>query len=476
MPEFRRAKFTPLVDGKAGETFEVHFNPTSLDYSVTNTLQSGTGNRPAQYVAQSTGKLTMELAFDTTDSGEDVRAYTEKVARLMDPGGGGSSGASGSGGGGDQRRPPPVARFEWGAYKFEGVVESFREKIDFFSAEGVPLRASVNVGMTRQDRVFEPADKNQPTTVGTDLSSGEGAVEAPMGSSDDVDDVATGAGDPGAARDIAAANGFESIRAPGAAVVRLGASINLGPPLAFASGGAGFGIGLGGGLNIGLGGGLNIGLGGGLNVGLGAGLNVGGAGGLDLDFSAGASAGGFGAGGSNGGDLGFDAGGAGGGPLQGSPDLGTAGAAGSTSGAGTNGAGAASGGAARGGAPGGRSPGGAATRTGGGPGAAAGAAAAGSRAAGSERERGTSSAGVSATEGAFGALGEARGSRRRRPLDPESLVRSTASAGSGTGVGVGFRIGGQARALSASSVAADVGQNLRLSERIRFDRGGEGGE
>ena len=144
-----------------------------LEYTITNTLQGGGGNRSAQYVSQSTGKLSMELLFDTTDSGEDVRRHTEKVAKLMDPGGGGNQS--------QQRKPPPIATFEWGAYKFEGIVESYKEKIDFFSSDGVPLRATINLTLSRQDKVFD-SDKNADASVGGSLGSGEGTVEAPLGS------------------------------------------------------------------------------------------------------------------------------------------------------------------------------------------------------------------------------------------------------------------------------------------------------
>lgn len=100
---------------------------------------------------------------------------------------------------------------------------------------------------------------------------------------------------------------------------------------------------------------------------------------------------------------------------------------------------------------------------------------AGSVSAGSAKDKGITSAGVPATQGAFSALKLPRGYRRHVTLNPEALVRSTEIEGYGTGAGVGFRIGGQATMAGAASVAADVGQNVRLSDRIRFDGGqGEG--
>ena len=81
--EFSRALFTPQPP--SGEPIQVHFNPESLQLTITNTLSRGRGSRAQQYVSQSTAKLAMELLFDTTDRGTNVRADTEKIALLMEP-------------------------------------------------------------------------------------------------------------------------------------------------------------------------------------------------------------------------------------------------------------------------------------------------------------------------------------------------------------------------------------------------------
>ena len=44
------------------EKIEVHFNPESLQFSITNNMENqGSGNSTKQYVSSSTGKLTMDL-------------------------------------------------------------------------------------------------------------------------------------------------------------------------------------------------------------------------------------------------------------------------------------------------------------------------------------------------------------------------------------------------------------------------------
>src|SRR5262245_4980671 len=106
------ATLTPQSGKWKGETVPVHFNPVSLQYTVSNTLkEEGQGKSKKQHVSQSSAKLTMDLVFDTTISGDDVRITTDKIARLMAP---------------DDKKVPAVVLFQWGVYTFKGMVESYK--------------------------------------------------------------------------------------------------------------------------------------------------------------------------------------------------------------------------------------------------------------------------------------------------------------------------------------------------------------
>src|ERR1017187_10127669 len=136
-----KASFTPKT-GADQTPFDAHFNPVSLQYSVSNTLkEEGAGKTKKQYVTQGTGKLTMDLIFDNTDDGQDVRITTAKIAALMQP----DPASSGS-----KKQVPSIVLFEWGAYSFQGMMESYKETLDFFAPAGVPLRASVNITLVEQ--------------------------------------------------------------------------------------------------------------------------------------------------------------------------------------------------------------------------------------------------------------------------------------------------------------------------------------
>jgi hypothetical protein len=267
--QFELAKLEIKTGSQQGQQVPVHFNPVSLQYTVTNTMDRGSGNRTKQFVSQSSGKLTMELVYDTTDSGRDVRADTQKVAKLMMP----------------ENKVPPVVEFSWGQYTFSGMVDQFKETIDFFSEDGVPLRSTVNLSLTAQDETFNHGTSSNNANVGANDT-----VDLPTPSNQSTTQTAARAGNTAAGRDVASLNGLESMRFTAGASLSISASVSLGPPVAFASGGAGIGLSGGAGLSVGAGAGLSVGGGAGLSAGGGAGLSVGAGAGLSAGGGVGVGA------------------------------------------------------------------------------------------------------------------------------------------------------------------------------------------
>src|SRR6185295_12062329 len=261
-------------------TIPVNFNPNSLQQSVNNKLKDDKNGKQSQTVDESVTKLTMELVFDTSDApagpGQFVSVcnQTGQLARLM----------------GRQKQIPPQVTFEWGKFVFEGMIDSFRETIDFFAEDGTPLRSTVALGMTAQDKVFKP-------------------VKGATGEDDDPeeDTGGTGGGEEGVGDDTAA--GAENPRFPpsdGAPPAPAPPkTVKLGPPTAFASGGAG--IGLGAGIGFGASAGIGFGASAGIGFGASAGIGFGASAGIGFGASAGF---GFsaGAGASFGASAGFSAG------------------------------------------------------------------------------------------------------------------------------------------------------------------------
>jgi Contractile injection system tube protein len=248
-----------------GPSVTVHFNPASLVYTVENANpQQGRNPKRRQFAAQFTGKLTMDLQFDTTATGADVRKDTGKVAVFMESSAQANKKAQSSGA---NQPAPPVLSFDWGAYHFQGFMDSFKETIDFFSPNGIPLRALVSITLSRQDQVFDK---------GVDTKKPDPASLVPTAETASAQDVSDQGGDSNSTRALAAANGLENPRFTGGASLVVGGGIQLNGPVGFvASASVSGGIGFSGGVGIGISGAAGIGISGVAGASASAGLSLG---------------------------------------------------------------------------------------------------------------------------------------------------------------------------------------------------------
>jgi hypothetical protein len=203
---------------------KVQFNPDTLKVVYANQIEkpSGGGNQEGaqseQFVGAGSTKLTATLWFDVTqDLGglgatNDVRELTQRVAYFITP---------------REQNPkdkkqfiPPAVRFVWGTFQFDGVMEGMEETLELFSAEGRPLRASVNITITQQKiTTFAFNKANDPPKFTRRFGGAAGTspqTPAPAGSnlqSMNAADRSSGGG--GGSRDwqsVATANGIENPR------------------------------------------------------------------------------------------------------------------------------------------------------------------------------------------------------------------------------------------------------------------------
>ena len=136
---------------KSQNDTKLQFNPESLKVSFANQIQTpqGTGDKsgtPArQFVGAGTTKLSLTVFFDANapvpegqTAVDDVRRLTQKVAYFITPQEEGKTFI------------PPAVRFLWGSFQFDGIMDSLDETLDFFSSEGKPLRATMNISMSQQ--------------------------------------------------------------------------------------------------------------------------------------------------------------------------------------------------------------------------------------------------------------------------------------------------------------------------------------
>jgi hypothetical protein len=121
------------------EKFEVDYNPEEYtinqDNNFANQSIPGLSGPVVQFVAGNQRTLEMELLFDTWDTPtvekEDVRGETSRVTRLLeiDP----------------ALHAPPLLKVSWASLEFRCVLSRATQRFIMFTAQGVPVRARLNV-------------------------------------------------------------------------------------------------------------------------------------------------------------------------------------------------------------------------------------------------------------------------------------------------------------------------------------------
>jgi hypothetical protein len=144
-----------LIDTSTGVGHPVMYNPEELKLEQGNQFAEvgipGLNASPVQYVRGKNRILTMELFFDTYETGEDVRAHTAPIVALLD------------------RQPqtlaPPVLLFSLGSVQFRCVLTDAGQRFTMFGRDGTPVRSTMSV------RLQEYADVSLEVRQGLFLGS-----------------------------------------------------------------------------------------------------------------------------------------------------------------------------------------------------------------------------------------------------------------------------------------------------------------
>jgi hypothetical protein len=219
------------------QAIDVHFNPETLKISYAVQIKADTGSKnsssqPAQQSSVESVKLAVDLVFDTTDKFEKdqdeadvVKVVTGKIVSAFV--------APPQPDGAPKGKPIPAkpCLFIWGTFQFMGLVDSYSETLEFFSASGVPLRSAVSLSL-KQNRYKVANIPQRKPGVAQPLPAGKPVAPA----------MAAAGQDPADWRGAALANGLESPRFSPSAGLNVGAGAALSAS-ASASGGAGFSVG-----------------------------------------------------------------------------------------------------------------------------------------------------------------------------------------------------------------------------------------
>lgn len=184
------------------QEISLDFNPETLTIKVTNATEKKKKktNQQVQYTGSSFASLSFDAIFDSTrpraraatgdESGAssgggtadaaagpealDVRSRTRVLAGLLD-------GLDPNNQSTANRRMlyPKLVRFQWGSVTFQGYVESYQEVLDYFSPDGVPLRAKVSVTLTEQSHRYHiTGDDRRDDSQSPTSTAGDGATAA----------------------------------------------------------------------------------------------------------------------------------------------------------------------------------------------------------------------------------------------------------------------------------------------------------
>jgi len=167
MPAPLKATFQKVdANGNLGTPLRVNFNPT--EYTLNKAAQIAEVTIPGldspilQFVRGQTETLSLDLFFDTTESGMDdnatsVTTLTDRFYQLVKIDG--------------KTHAPPICFFSWGdqfpgqrnyestgsqqRHGFKCVVDSVRQRFTLFSSQGVPLRATLTVSLKEYKTLAE---------------------------------------------------------------------------------------------------------------------------------------------------------------------------------------------------------------------------------------------------------------------------------------------------------------------------------
>jgi LysM repeat protein len=132
-----------IVNTTTGARFPVMYNPEEFKLEQGNTFAEvgipGLNAPPLQYLRGKARAVTMDLFFDTYETGADVRTHTAPIVGLLDKS--------------PQTQAPPVLLFSMGRFQFQCVLVDAGQSFTMFLRDGTPVRSTVSVRLQEYVRV-----------------------------------------------------------------------------------------------------------------------------------------------------------------------------------------------------------------------------------------------------------------------------------------------------------------------------------
>lgn len=152
-----------FLQPEKGDKIPCLFNPEKLDITLSTTWKGdpipGQQTPELSYGGGASGTIKVELFFDTTEDGQPVTNYTDRLVKLLKidttlPGYDAKK----------KNGRPPFVTFHWGKFhSFKSVLTDLGLTYDYFSATGEPLRATASITL-KQFEEEEDWPRQNPTS------------------------------------------------------------------------------------------------------------------------------------------------------------------------------------------------------------------------------------------------------------------------------------------------------------------------
>lgn len=164
-----KAKFTIIDGSNAGKEIQLQYNPSQYVVEDSNEFSEkklmGLKGATHQFMGTKKSDLSLDLMFDSTSLGKDVRELIKPLELLVNID--------------KELHAPPTCNFSWGSFSFKGIVSSLKKDFTYFYHNGIPAR--VKIALT-----LKPYDTVEHTQALLDLHSSDISKERILNEGDSI--------------------------------------------------------------------------------------------------------------------------------------------------------------------------------------------------------------------------------------------------------------------------------------------------
>jgi hypothetical protein len=171
--QLTRGGLTPakVVNLSTNEEVACMFNPFEFTISKTNSWDSkitiGTNLPKVTFKNGGAQSVTLNLWFDSAESGSDVRTHTKPLWKMAMIETANKNDKSGKG-------SPPAVEFRWGRITFRAIITQITENFVMFAADGTPLRCKITLNLQEHlETTTEMSPAENTPSAGTTAVQGD---------------------------------------------------------------------------------------------------------------------------------------------------------------------------------------------------------------------------------------------------------------------------------------------------------------